>query len=144
MHHSSGVDIWQWQEELEDKLGIPAAVWSTQKKCWLDSERRSLTQRGDPELVAKCPWRIGIVSSSSTAMTRANAARVRSEWPDFNREAHRNGRRVPTRCGGSFEYCFLSGGFIQMKRLRIEFGCKPLNAFLADRNFAAFETHPQR
>ena len=32
--------IWQWQEELEDKLGIPAAVWSTQKKCWLDGERR--------------------------------------------------------------------------------------------------------
>jgi SNF2 family DNA or RNA helicase len=55
--------IWQWQEELEDKLGIPAAVWSTQKKCWLDSERRPLTQRGDPELVARCPWRIGIVST---------------------------------------------------------------------------------
>lgn len=42
--------IWQWQEELEDKLGIPAAVWSTQKKCWLDSERRALTQKGD------APW----------------------------------------------------------------------------------------
>jgi superfamily II DNA or RNA helicase len=55
--------IWQWQEELEDKLGIPAAVWSTQKKCWLDGERRPLTQRGDPELVAKCPWRIGIMST---------------------------------------------------------------------------------
>ena len=24
--------IWQWQEELDDKLGLPAAVWSTQKK----------------------------------------------------------------------------------------------------------------
>lgn len=55
--------IWQWQEELEDKLGIPAAVWSTQKKCWLDGERRPLTQRGDPELVTKCPWRIGIIST---------------------------------------------------------------------------------
>jgi hypothetical protein len=55
--------IWQWQEELEDKLGIPAAVWSTQKKCWLDAERRPLTQKGDPELVAKCPWRIGIMST---------------------------------------------------------------------------------
>ena len=48
--------------------------------------------------------------------------RMRSEWPDFNREAHRNGRRVPTRCRESFERCFLSGGFIQMERLRIEFG----------------------
>jgi superfamily II DNA or RNA helicase len=55
--------IWQWQEELEDKLGIPAAVWSTQKKCWLDSERRPLTQKGDPSFAAKCPWRIGIVST---------------------------------------------------------------------------------
>jgi len=55
--------IWQWQEELDDKLGLPAAVWSTQRKCWLDRERRPLTQRGDPELVAKCPWRIGIVST---------------------------------------------------------------------------------
>jgi hypothetical protein len=55
--------IWQWQEELEDKLGIPAAVWSTQKKCWLDAERRTLTQKGDPEFVAKCPWRIGMVST---------------------------------------------------------------------------------
>jgi hypothetical protein len=55
--------IWQWQEELEDKLCIPAAVWSTQKKCWLDGERRPLTQRGDPALVARCPWRIGIMST---------------------------------------------------------------------------------
>ena len=28
-------------------LGVPAAVWSTQKKCWLDGERRPLTQKGD-------------------------------------------------------------------------------------------------
>src|SRR6516164_5394292 len=60
--------IWQWQEELEDKLGIPAAVWSTQKKCWLDGERRSLTQKGDPTLVAKCPWRIGIMSTGLIVM----------------------------------------------------------------------------
>src|ERR1700687_5611175 len=38
---------------------------------------------------------------------------MRSEGPDFNCEAHRNGRRVPTRCRESFEYCFLSGGFIK-------------------------------
>lgn len=55
--------IWQWQEELEDKLGVPAAVWSTQKKCWLDGERRPLTQKGDPAFAAKCPWRIGIMST---------------------------------------------------------------------------------
>jgi DNA-binding Lrp family transcriptional regulator len=55
--------IWQWQEELEDKLGVSAAVWSTTKKCWLDSERRPLTQRGDPSFAAKCPWRFGIIST---------------------------------------------------------------------------------
>jgi superfamily II DNA or RNA helicase len=55
--------VWQWHEELEDKLGVPAAVWSTQKKCWLDGERRPLTQKGDPAFVAKCPWRIEIVST---------------------------------------------------------------------------------
>ena len=54
--------IWQWQDELDDKLGIPAAVWSTQKKCWLDTERRPLTQKGDATLVSKCPRRVGIVS----------------------------------------------------------------------------------
>ena len=47
--------IWQWQEELEDKLGIPAAVWSTQKKCWLDGERRPLTQKGDPDARGEMP-----------------------------------------------------------------------------------------
>ena len=26
----------QWQVELTDKLGIPAAVWSSGKKVWID------------------------------------------------------------------------------------------------------------
>ena len=47
--------IWQWQEELEDKLGIPAAVWSTQKKCWLDREKRALTQKGDADAGGQVP-----------------------------------------------------------------------------------------
>jgi hypothetical protein len=55
--------IWQGQDELDDKLGVPAAVWSTQKKCWLDTERRPLTQKGDATPVSKCPWRVGIVST---------------------------------------------------------------------------------
>jgi superfamily II DNA or RNA helicase len=55
--------IWQWREELEDKLGLPSAVWSTLMKCWVDGEHRPLTQKGDPSLVAKCPRRIGIVST---------------------------------------------------------------------------------
>ncbi len=55
--------IWQWQEELVDKLGVPAAVWSTQKKCWLDLEHRPLTPRGDASAASRCPWRIGIMST---------------------------------------------------------------------------------
>jgi hypothetical protein len=44
--------------------------------------------------------------------------------------AHRNGRRVPTRCREPFEHCFLSGSFfIQMERLRIEFGREPLERY---------------
>jgi hypothetical protein len=42
--------IWQWQEELEDKLGIPAAVWSHAEEMLarrrapgLDPARRSRT-----------------------------------------------------------------------------------------------------
>lgn len=42
---------------------MTAAVWSTQKKRWLDAERRPLTQKGDATLVAKRPWRVGIVST---------------------------------------------------------------------------------
>ena len=38
--------IWQWQEELEDKLGVPAAVWSTQKKCWLDGGAPAADPKG--------------------------------------------------------------------------------------------------
>ncbi len=55
--------IWQWQEELDDKLGVPSAVWSSQRKCWMDGERRPLTQTGDSSLVSRCPLRIGIVST---------------------------------------------------------------------------------
>ena len=67
--------IWQWQEELLDKLGVPAAVWSTQKKCWLDPERRPLTQRGDPAFAAKCPWRMGIMSTGLIVNGDDNAER---------------------------------------------------------------------
>jgi hypothetical protein len=68
--------IWQWQEELDDKLGLPAAVWSTQKKCWVDEKRRPLTQRGDPLWT---PWtytsdtRVASPSLSRTKPCRAKS-----------------------------------------------------------------------
>ena len=98
--------IWQWQEELEDKLGIPAAVWSTQKKCWLDAERRPLTQKGDPALAAKCPWRIGIMSTGLIVNGDDNAERGALAKKSFGvvilDEAHKaraSARTVAARCG---------------------------------------------
>ncbi len=52
----------QWQTEMIDKLGIPCARWQTQKKVWLDHEERIISPAGR-EQIAKCPLRIGIVST---------------------------------------------------------------------------------
>lgn len=51
----------QWQIELWDKLGVPAAVW-TAKKTWLDHTGHHIRTRG-PEDVVRCPYQIGIVST---------------------------------------------------------------------------------
>jgi superfamily II DNA or RNA helicase len=52
----------QWQTELIDKLGIPCARWETQRKVWLDVDERTISPAGR-EQIAKCPLRIGIVST---------------------------------------------------------------------------------
>lgn len=52
----------QWQTEMIDKLGIPCARWDTLHKVWLDTEGRTISPEGR-EQVAKCPLRIGIVST---------------------------------------------------------------------------------
>lgn len=52
----------QWQTEMIDKLGIPCARWHTQKKAWLDPDNRIISPTGQ-EHIAKCPLRIGIVST---------------------------------------------------------------------------------
>lgn len=54
--------VWQWQTELQDMLGLPSCVWSTLKKCWIDSKGFQISGKG-PELIARCPMRIGIVST---------------------------------------------------------------------------------
>lgn len=53
----------QWQTEMKDKLGVPSAVWSSQKKVWLGPEGQMLSQKGAPSAIRKCPHRIGIVST---------------------------------------------------------------------------------
>ena len=52
----------QWQTELIDKLGILCARWETQRKVWLDVDERTISPAGR-EQIAKCPLRIGIVST---------------------------------------------------------------------------------
>ncbi|MBK1620010.1 helicase [Lamprobacter modestohalophilus] len=52
----------QWQTELLDKLGIPCARWHSTRKVWLDPEERAISPSG-PEQIARCPLRIGIVST---------------------------------------------------------------------------------
>lgn len=53
----------QWQIEMMDKLGVPAAVWSSQKKVWLGVEGQILSARGDASAIKKCPHKIAIVST---------------------------------------------------------------------------------
>ena len=52
----------QWQVELKDRLGIPSAVWSSTRKVWIDPHGHIIKTRG-PEDIARCPFRIAIVST---------------------------------------------------------------------------------
>ncbi len=52
----------QWQVELTDKLGIPSAVWSSNRKDWIDPRGHIIKTRG-PEDIARCPFCIAIVST---------------------------------------------------------------------------------
>lgn len=52
----------QWQVELQDKLGVPSAVWLSSKKSWLDPQGHIIRTRGEED-IAKCPYRIAIVST---------------------------------------------------------------------------------
>ncbi|MBP3040012.1 DEAD/DEAH box helicase family protein [Bacillaceae bacterium Marseille-Q3522] len=69
----------QWQIEMMDKLGIPTAVWSSQKKVWLGSEGQVLSPRGDVSSIKKCPYKIGIISTGLIMHQREKA--------DFVKEA---------------------------------------------------------
>ena len=53
----------QWQIEMMDKLGIPTAVWSSQKKAWIGVEGQILSPKGEPSSIKTCPYKIAIVST---------------------------------------------------------------------------------
>jgi Superfamily II DNA/RNA helicases, SNF2 family len=52
----------QWQTELLDKLNVPTALWLSSKKMWRDPHGHLIRTRG-PEDIARCPYKIGIVST---------------------------------------------------------------------------------
>ena len=52
----------QWQVELQDRLGIPSAVWSSGEKVWTDPHGHTIRTRG-AEDITRCPFRIAIVST---------------------------------------------------------------------------------
>ena len=53
----------QWQIEMKDKLGVPSAVWSSQRKVWLGVEGQILSPVGDPTSIKNCPYQIAIIST---------------------------------------------------------------------------------
>ncbi len=55
--------IFQWQAEMLDKLGIPSAVWVTNKKGWIDNKGHYISSKGDYTQIRHCPCSIGIVST---------------------------------------------------------------------------------
>ncbi len=69
----------QWQVEMKDKLGIPSALWSSQKKLWLGEEGQILSPPGEPASIKKCPYQIAIVSTGLIMQQR--------EQGDFIKEA---------------------------------------------------------
>ena len=52
----------QWQVELKDRLGVPSAVWISNKKVWQDQNEHIIKTRGAEDVV-RCPFRIAIVST---------------------------------------------------------------------------------
>ena len=49
-------------KKLYDKLSIPSAVWSSNKKVWFDPKGHTIKTRGAEDII-RCPYRIAIVST---------------------------------------------------------------------------------
>jgi hypothetical protein len=52
--------LWQWQDELDNLLDMPSAVWDG--KQWVDENGIEYPSTG-PEAIRRCPRRVGIVSA---------------------------------------------------------------------------------
>ena len=62
----------QWQVELKDRLGLPSAVWLSDKKVWQDANGHLIRTRG-AEDIRRCPFQIGIVSTGLIVQGTAEA-----------------------------------------------------------------------
>lgn len=52
----------QWQTELKDRLGIPSAVWLSNKKCWQDENGHIIKNTLGAAGIKRCPSAMAIVS----------------------------------------------------------------------------------
>ena len=52
----------QWQTELKDRLGIPSAVWLSNRKCWQDEHGHIIKNTQGAAAIKRCPSAIAIVS----------------------------------------------------------------------------------
>lgn len=52
----------QWQTELKDRLGIPSAVWLSNRKCWQDEHGHVIKNSQGAAAIKRCPYAIAIVS----------------------------------------------------------------------------------
>lgn len=52
----------QWQTELKDKLGIPSAVWLSNRKCWQDEHGHIIKNNQGATAIKRSPSAIAIVS----------------------------------------------------------------------------------
>ena len=80
----------QWQVELKDRLGIPSAVWLSDRKLWQDADGNLIKSNG-AEAIGRCPYRIGIVCTGLIFQRHAERAELlrRSFGTLVLDEAHR-------------------------------------------------------
>ncbi len=84
--------IWQWQDELENLLDLPSAVWDGRQ--WVDENGIEYPSPG-PEAIRRCPRRVGIVSTgliTSGSEIRYSLLAMEFECVILD-EAHRARRR---------------------------------------------------
>src|SRR6266568_2153988 len=62
--------LWQWQDELDELLDLPSAVWNGNH--WVDERGVDYPEIG-PEGIKRCPRRVGIVPSSRAIFRCADA-----------------------------------------------------------------------